>query len=78
MRDSNGSELESTTRGGGDENINPNLRDVNVIVDCQGLDIIIPTIPRLNKEDVKVGFRYKVLTVIKGKPTYEKMKEIAR
>ena len=51
---------------------------MNVTVDGQGLNIVIPTIPRPNKEDIKAGFRFKVLTIIKGKPTYEKMKEIVR
>ena len=72
MSGSNVSELERTSRGG-DKTINPNLRDVNATVNGQDLDIIIPTITRPNKEDIKVGFRFKVLTAIKGKPTYEKM-----
>ena len=60
--------------GGGDKNRNPNLRDVNVTVEGQGLDVMIPTIPKPNKADIKAGFKIQVLTVIKGKPTYEKMK----
>ena len=64
--------------GGGSENANPNLRDVNVTVDGHGLDTMIPTIPRPNKEDIKAGFRFKILTAIAGRPTYEKMKEIVR
>ena len=64
-------------RGGGDTNQNPNLRDVNVTVDDHGLDIVIPTISRPNKADTMAGFKFQVLTVIKNKPTYEKMKEIA-
>ena len=51
---------------------------MNVTNDGQGLDIMIPTIPRPNKEDIKAGFGFKVLTVIKGKPTYKKMKKIVR
>ena len=51
---------------------------MSVTFDGQGLDIMIPTIPRPNKEDIKAGFSFKVLTAIKGKPTYEKMKEIVR
>ena len=50
----NGGKLERTTRGG-DENANPNLRDVNVTVDGHGLDTMIPTIPRPNKEDIKAS-----------------------
>ena len=64
--------------GGGSENANPNLRDVNVTVDGHGLDTMIPTIPKPNKEDIKAGFRFKILTAISGRPTYEKMKEIVR
>ena len=75
MSDSNDSKFEKTMTGG-DENLNPNLRDANVTVNGQGLDIMIPTIPRPNKEDIKAGFIFKVLTIIKGKPTYEKVKEI--
>ena len=65
-------------RGAGDENQNPNLRDVNVTVDGHGLDIMIPTIPKPNKADIKAGFKFQVLTEVKGKPTYEKMKEMVR
>ena len=46
---------------------------MNVTANGQGLDIMIPMTPRPNKEDTKAGFRFKVLTIIKGKPTYEKM-----
>ena len=60
--------------GGGNKNQNPNLRDVNVTVEGQGLDMIIPTIPKPNKADIKAGFKTQVLTAIKGKSTYEKMK----
>ena len=62
--------------GGGDKNRNPNLRDVNVTVEGQGLDVMIPTIPKPNKADIKAGFKIQVLTAIKGTPTYEKMKTI--
>ena len=65
-------------RGAGDENQNPNLRDVNVTVDGHGLDIMIPTIPKPDKADIKAGFKFLVLAEVKGKPTYEKMKEIIR
>ena len=44
------------TRRGGDENQNPNC-DVNVMVEDQGLDVMIPTIPKPNKADIKVGFK---------------------
>ena len=47
-------------RRGGDENLNPNLCDVNVMVDGQGLNIMIPTISRPNKADIKAGFKFKV------------------
>ena len=36
--------------------------------------MMISTIPKPNKVDIKAGFKIQVLTVIKGKPTYEKMK----
>ena len=65
-------------RGAGDENLNPNLRNVNVTVDGAVLDIMTPTIPRSNKEDTKAGFKFKVLTVVKSRPTYKKMKEVVR
>ena len=55
-------------RGAGDENLNPKLRDVNVTVDGQGLSIMIPTIPRPNKEDIKAGFRFKILAIINSHP----------
>ena len=51
---------------------------MNVTVDGHGLDIMIPMIPKPNKADIKAGFKFEVLTVLKGKPTYEKMKEIVR
>ena len=65
-------------RGAGDENRNPNVRDVNVTVEGTGLDCMIPVIPRADKSDIKAGFKFAVLTEIKGKPTYEQMKEITR
>ena len=65
-------------RGAGDENRNPNVRDVNVTVEGMGLDCMIPVIPRADKSDIKAGFKFAVLTEIKGKPTYEQMKEITR
>ena len=63
---------------GSDKNRNPNLRDVNVTVEGQGLDVMIPTIPTPNKADIKAGFKIQVLAAIKGKPTYKKMKKIVR
>ena len=51
---------------------------MNVTVDGHGLDIMIPTIPKPNKADIKAGFKFQFLTALKGKPTYEKMKEIIR
>ena len=63
-------------RRAGDENRDPNLRDVNVTVDGYGLDVLIPTIPKPVKADIKAGFKIQVLTEIKGRPTYEKMKTL--
>ena len=65
-------------REAGVENRNPNVRDVNVTVEGTGLDCMIPVIPRADKADIKAGFKFAVLTEIKGKPTYEQMKEITR
>ena len=63
-------------RRAGDENRDPNLREVNVTVDGYGLDVLIPTIPKPVKADIKAGFKIQVLTEIKGRPTYEKMKSL--
>ena len=49
---------------------------MNITIDGHGLDIVNPTISRPNKADIKAGFKFHVLTAIKGKPTYNKMKEI--
>ena len=47
--------------GGGDKKQNPNIRNVNVTFNAQGLDISIPTIPKPNKGNIKAGFKFKVL-----------------
>ena len=77
MNCNNGGKFTAKRRGG-NKNQNPPLRDVNVTVDGQGLDIMIPTILKPNKADITAGFKFKVLTVIKCKPTYKKTKEIVR
>ena len=59
-----------TETQGGDENQNPNLCDMNVPVDGQGLDVMTPTIPKPNKAGIKARFKIQVLTIIKGKLTY--------
>ena len=43
--------------GGGEENQNPNLRNANIMVNGQGLDMMIPTILKTNKADIKAGFK---------------------
>ena len=63
-------------RRANEENQNPNLRNVNVMVDSHGLDVLIPTIPKPVKTDIKAGFKIPVLTEISGRPTYEKMKTL--
>ena len=57
------------------ENANPN---VNVTVVGAGLDRLIPTIPEPHDEYIIVKFKYPTLALIKGKPTFDNMKEATR
>ena len=77
MNCNNGDKFTAKRRGQ-NKNQNPPLCDVNVTVDGQGPGIMIPTILKPNKADITAGFKFKVLTVIKCKPTYKKTKEIVR
>ena len=53
------------------ENIPPNINHITVV--GAGLDTFIPTIPEVRESDVKAKFPHQTLTVIDGKPSYEKM-----
>ena len=52
------------------ENIPPNINNITVV--GAGLDTFIPTIPEVRKSDIKAKFPIQTLTVINGRPTYEK------
>ena len=47
---------------------------MNGTVKGQGLVVMIPTVPKPNKAEIKAGCKIQVLTIFKGKPTYEKIK----
>ena len=67
--------VETRTGAGVNENADPNI---NVVVAGAGLDTFIPVIPDAKDADIIAKFEYKILTKIKGKPTFESMKEITR
>jgi hypothetical protein len=67
--------VETRTAAGVNENADPNI---NVVVAGAGLDTYIPTIPDAKDADIIAKFKYKTLTKVKGKPTFESMKEITR
>ena len=53
------------------ENIPPNINNITVV--GAGLDTFIPTIPEVRKSDIKAKFPHQTLTVIEGRPSYEKI-----
>ena len=53
------------------ENIHPNINHITVV--GAGLDTYIPTIPEVRESDIKTKFPHQTLTVIDGRPSYEKM-----
>ena len=53
------------------ENIPPNINNITVV--GAGLDTFIPTIPEVRESDIKAKFPLQTLTIIDGRPTYEKM-----
>ena len=53
------------------ENIPPNINNITVV--GAGLDTFIPTIPEVRESDIKAKFPLQNITVIDGRPTYEKM-----
>ena len=69
--------VETRTRAGprNNENADPNI---NVVVAGAGLDTYIPVIPDVKDANIIAKFKYKTLTKIKGKPTFESMKEVTR
>ena len=67
--------VETRTGAGNNENADPNI---NVVVAGAGLDTYIPVIPDAKDANIIAKFKYKTLTKIKGKPTFESMKEITR
>jgi hypothetical protein len=67
--------VETRAGAGNDGNADPNI---NVVVAGAGLDTYIPVIPDAKDANIIAKFKYKTLTKIKGKPTFESMKEITR
>ena len=67
--------VKTRTGAGNSENADPNI---NVVVAWAGLDTYIPVIPDANDANIIAKFKYKTLTKIKGKPTFESMKKITR
>ena len=67
--------VETRTGAGNNENADPNI---NVVVAGAGLDTYIPVIPDAKDANIIAKFKYKTLTKIMGKPTFESTKEITR
>lgn len=67
--------VETRTRVGAGNDADPNI---NVVVAGAGLDTYIPVIPDAKDANIIAKFKYKTLTKIKGKPTFESMKEVTR
>ena len=67
--------VETRAGANNNENADPNI---NVVVAGAGLDTYIPVIPDAKDANIIAKFKYKTLTKIKGKPTFESMKEITR
>ena len=67
--------VETRAGANNNENADPNI---NVVVAGAGLDTYIPVIPDAKDANIIAKFKYKTLTKIKGKPTFEPMKEITR
>ena len=44
----------------------------NITVRSSGLDMFIPTIPKVNESDIKAKFKTDTITSINGEPTFEK------
>ena len=63
------------TGAGNNENADPNI---NVVVAGAGIYTYIPVIPNAKDANIVAKFRYKTRTKIKGKPTFESMKETTR
>ena len=54
-----------------EKNIPPSIDNITIV--GAGLDTFIPTIPKVRESDIKAKFPLHILTVIDGRPTYEKM-----
>ena len=62
--------LRNVQNNANQENIPPNINNITVV--GGGLGTFIPIIPEVRKSDIKAKFPIQTLTVINGRPTYEK------